>query len=393
MIKTEAKVGIFVLIALILLFFMTLKISGVKKIKGEGKVYYLKFTNVSGLVEKAKVEIAGVDSGWVEKIGLTPDGYAKVKIKLKPDIKIRENAKAYVRSYGFMGEKYIELFPGNKGKILPQNSLITNTYSEKSIAEVADKISVAVDEFSKFMKNLNETMNGIGKNKLKDIVNNFDNFSNSLAQFSSNLNGILSKNQKKIQNMLDNFDNFSVALNRYTHKISPLFDNANKTFKNLAQITEKINKGEGSLGKFVNDSQLYTELNDSLKNLKKISFDLAHGKGTLGKLLTDDRFYYDLKGSFEGIRKVTNLLTEGKGTLGKLLTDDTVYFKLKDTISNLDEITSKINNGRGTLGKMVSDEQMYDDIRKTLIRIQRAADGISEQTPITTLGTVMGTLF
>ena len=359
MIKTEAKVGIFVLIAIILLFFMTLKISGVKRIKGEGKVYYLKFTNVSGLVEKAKVEIAGVDSGWVEKIGLTSDGFAKVKIKLKPDIKLRENAKAYVRSYGFMGEKYIELFPGNKGKILPQNSLITNTYSEKSIAEVADKISVAVDEFSKFMKNLNETMNGIGKNKLKDIVNNFDNFSYSLAQFSTNLNGILSKNQKKIQNMLDNFDNFSVALNRYTRKISPLFNNADKTFKNIAQITEKINKGEGSLGKFINDNQLYTDLNDSLKNLKKISFDLAHGKGTLGKLLTDD----------------------------------TVYFKLRDTISNLDAITSKINNGKGTLGKIVSDEQMYDDIRKTLIRIQRAADGISEQTPITTLGTVMGTLF
>ena len=238
MVKTEAKVGIFVLVALLLLIFMTLKISGVRKIKGKGKTYYLKFSNVSGLVEKAKVEIAGVESGWVEKIFLTNDGKAEIEIKLFPGIKLRENVKAYIRSYGFMGEKYVDIVPGDKGKILSENTIIENTYSEKSIGEVADRVSIAVSEFSKFMKNLNKTMEGVGENKIARIVNNFDNFSSNLSKFGENLNNLLSKNQNKIQNMLNNFDNFSISLNKYTS----MLENADRTFKNLAEITEKINK-------------------------------------------------------------------------------------------------------------------------------------------------------
>ena len=379
MIKTEAKVGIFVLIALILLFYVTLKISGVGKVKGEGKSYYIVFTNVSGLVKKAKVEIAGVETGWVENIFLTDDGKAKVEIKINPDVKVRDDAKAYVRSYGFMGEKYVELYPGKNGKILSVGSVIKNSYSEKSIGEVADQISVAVNEFSKFVKNLNASMGEVGGSKIKNIINNFDNFSYNLAKFTGNLNTLLSKNQNKIQNMLDNFDNISVTLN--------------KSIKNISDISEKINKGEGTLGKLVNDKELYTNINASFKNLKVISEDIANGKGTLGKLVTSEEFYNDIKNSIKGIKKVTDLLTEGKGTFGKLLTDDSVYINLKKTIANLDNITTKINKGEGTLGKVVSDEEMYNEIRKTLLRIQRAADGISEQTPISTFGTVMGTLF
>ncbi len=345
MIKTEAKVGIFVLISLILLFYMTLKISGVKKIKGEGVIYYVEFTNVSGLVKKAKVEIAGVEVGWVEDILLTPQGKAKVAIKINPNVKLYQNAKAFVRSYGFMGEKYVEIFPGNKGIVLSKGAVIKNSYSEKSIGEVADEISVAVSEFSKFIKNLNASIGDIGGNKVKNIINNFDNFSYNLASFTENLNSLLSKNENKIQNMIDNFNSISFTLN--------------KSIKNIAEISEKLNTG----------------------------------KGTLGKLINDEEFYNEIKNSFEGIRKVTDLLTQGKGTFGKLLIDDSIYKDLKRTIANIDSITTKINKGEGTLGKVISDEEMYNDIRKTLIRIQRAADGISEQTPISTFGTIMGTLF
>ena len=379
MIKTEAKVGIFVFISLILLFYMTLKISGVKKINGEGKTYFIEFTNVSGLVKKAKVEIAGVDSGWVENITLTSDGKAKVEIKINPKIKIYDNAKAYVKSYGFMGEKYVELHPGNNGKLLQEGEIIKNSYSEKSISEVADEISVAVNEFSKFMKNLNTSMGTVEGNKIKNIVNNFDNFSYNLSMFTANLNNLFSKNRDKIQNMLDNFNLISITLN--------------KSIKNIAEISEKINKGEGTLGKLINDKSLYTNLDKSFQNLKLISDKIATGKGTIGKFINDEEFYNEIKGTIIGLKKVTELLTEGKGTFGRLLVDDSVYKDLKITLSNLNSITSKINSGQGTLGKVVSEEEIYNDIRKTLIRIQRAADGISEQTPISTFGTIMGTLF
>ena len=387
-IKTEAKVGLFVLIGIILLFYMTFKISGHRKVAGEGKKYFAEFQDVSGIVEKGKVVIAGVDVGWVDKIELTENGKARLTLIVKKDIALKDNAKAYIKTYGFMGEKYVEISPGNSEKTLQSGDYIVHAFTEKSISDVANRISDAADEFKKVMKNLNISLtpDKNGKSKLFTIMDNFE-------KFSKNLEDLMGKNRGKLQEIVDNIENFSKNISKSSNNFNDLFAKADKTFKNLAQLSEHIKEGKGTVGKLIKDDSLYNNLNKTFANFNEISTKIKEGNGILGKLINDNKLYNDIENAVKGLKEISERISNGKGTIGKLINDDSVYKNLKETMANLKNITDKINNGKGSIGKMVSDDEMYKSIDNTLLRIQEAASGFSEQTPISTFGVVMGTLF
>ena len=385
--KPEAKVGLFILIGMVILFYMTMKISGVRKVKGGGNTYIAKFEDVSGLVEKGKVEISGVSAGYVDKIDLDENGLAKLTLVINKNIKLKKDASAYVKTYGFMGEKFIEIYPGKSNEILPEGGVIKNAFTEKSISEVANKISDAADEVKNFVKNLNNSIIGKdGKSGFSNILTNFEKFSKDIEELTSN-------NREKLQEIIDNMDVFTKNIAKTSNDFNNIFSKVDKTFNNFSKISDKIIKGQGTLGKIVEDEELYDNLNKSFANLKEISEKINNGEGTLGLLISNKEFAEDLKVSLKDLRKISENISRGKGTIGKLVSDDTVYNDLKSTMTNLKNITAKINNNKGTLGKLVNEEETYNDIRKTLLRIQQAADGFSEQTPITTLGVVLGTLF
>ncbi len=108
-VSTEAKVGILVLMGIILLLFMSFRISRLERLKGE--VYTALFPSVSGLVINANVEVAGVPVGRVEKIGLD-EGMARVWMKIG-QTQLHADAEAAVKTHGMLGDKYIEVKPGS----------------------------------------------------------------------------------------------------------------------------------------------------------------------------------------------------------------------------------------------------------------------------------------
>jgi len=67
--------------------------------------------------------------------------------------------------------------------------------------------------------------------------------------------------------------------------------------------------------------------------------------------------------------------------------------RLNNIVANLEDITGKMKEGKGTLGKLMADEQLYTEAEKTMNKLQKAAEGVQEQTPITTLGALLGLFF
>jgi len=63
--------------------------------------------------------------------------------------------------------------------------------------------------------------------------------------------------------------------------------------KNINEIAQRINKGEGTMGKLVNDPALYNEFKETVVNLKEITRKINEGQGTMGKLVNDDKLYRD----------------------------------------------------------------------------------------------------
>jgi phospholipid/cholesterol/gamma-HCH transport system substrate-binding protein len=82
---------------------------------------------------------------------------------------------------------------------------------------------------------------------------------------------------------------------------------------------------------------------------------------------------------------VTNA-SAGHGTIGKLLTDDALYTSATGSMTNLHQILRKINQGDGTVGKLVNDQEFYKNAKLSLQKLDKAADGLEDEGPISMFG-------
>jgi len=124
----EIKVGLFVLVGLVLLAYMSIKITkyGIRMKRG----YEISaiFDSVSGLVKDAPVEMAGVEVGRVKDISLK-DGQARVDIIMDPSVHLKKDSQALIRTKGVLGDKFVEILPGTLAEEIDPGGIIINTTS------------------------------------------------------------------------------------------------------------------------------------------------------------------------------------------------------------------------------------------------------------------------
>jgi phospholipid/cholesterol/gamma-HCH transport system substrate-binding protein len=99
------------------------------------------FDSVSGLKPGARVEVAGVEVGKVDRISLDPKSgdRAVANLKIKTGVNITDDVIASVRTSGIIGDKFIQLKPGGSDKFLTNNGKIRETESSIDIEELVSK--------------------------------------------------------------------------------------------------------------------------------------------------------------------------------------------------------------------------------------------------------------
>jgi phospholipid/cholesterol/gamma-HCH transport system substrate-binding protein len=140
-------------------------------------------------------------------------------------------------------------------------------------------------------------------------------------------------------------------------------------------------------------------LSASISNIEAISGQIASGQGTVGKLIYSDTLYNsalvtvtNLQDTVAAARQVVNGVNEGRGTIGKLVTDETLYKATTASMTNLNQILQKINQGQGTVGKLVNDQEFYKNAKLALEKVDKAADSLEDQGPLSVLGIVASNL-
>ncbi len=139
-VSIETAVGVFVLIGLISVAYLTIKLG---KMEWFGDNYYLvdaRFDSVSGLKSGAQVDMAGVEIGQVADIRLDNERQvAIVRMKIEKDVTLTDDVIASVKTSGLIGDKYIQLTPGGSDRILQAGDTIIETESALDIEELVSK--------------------------------------------------------------------------------------------------------------------------------------------------------------------------------------------------------------------------------------------------------------
>ena len=179
----------------------------------------------------------------------------------------------------------------------------------------------------------------------------------------------------KLNDAADGIKRFGDAFSgdKISNLVGPLVDfvkqnsgNISGTISNIDNITGQIASGQGTVGKLIYTDTLYTSALTTVSNLQ----DTAASAGDV--LAT--------------AKSVMNDVAAGKGTIGKLVTDDTLYTATTASMTNLNQILLKINQGQGTMGKLVNDQEFYKNAKLTLQKVDKAADGLEDQGPLSVIG-------
>jgi phospholipid/cholesterol/gamma-HCH transport system substrate-binding protein len=126
--RLEMMVGIFVLVGLAALAFLSIKLGKLEVIGNTGYNIQAEFSNIGGLKTGATVEIAGVEVGRVTDITLK-DYQALVVMRMKSNVKISDDSIASIKTKGLIGEKYVSLSPGGSDKMLAAGGTLRETES------------------------------------------------------------------------------------------------------------------------------------------------------------------------------------------------------------------------------------------------------------------------
>jgi len=304
-VQTEAKVGLAVILGAALLVLLIGRVERWTTGEQQGMRVKAKFDNVAGLEVKSAVQIAGVQVGEVESIGLE-DSQALVTIRLLPGVTIYQGARASVRASGLLGEKYLEVSPGDAEQgPLPAGAVIPQQAGSGDIDRLITHLNGIAEDIRTVSTTLREVLGSDeGRGQLSEIVSNTRDFTRNL-----NLKG------------------------------AEIMDRLNA-------ILAKVDTGEGTAGKLVNDPGLYDQLESTLADVKGLMAEIKDGEGTIGKLINDPSLYERLDRAATNVEEITRKINAGEGTIGKLVNDDSTVKSINDAAESIGELGGRVNRLR-----------------------------------------------
>lgn len=352
---TERKVGVFFILALILLGIM-LEV-GEKWNPFEKKIPYKTYlSSVTGLKVGDPVRLAGVNVGKINAISVR-DADVEILFEVIPGTKIKTDTIASLRLTNLLGGQFLSLsFGSPAAPVMAAGGTVTGKDSA-NIDVIVDTVSDTINDARLLISSLNKNQNEVMKKISGILDDNRTNLADSIANFRS------------ITAKIDSGEG-SLALLLNDKK---LYETLSSAGENINSLTAKIDKGEGALGMLINDKQLSDEIRSAIKEVNEGAGNMSAG--------------------FKEIKEVAEKINRGEGTLGKLVKDDAIYTDIKETTKNISEITRKINTGEGTLGKLLNEDKLYRDTTATMKKIEKAAEGVGDSGPISVLGSIVGTLF
>lgn len=290
------KVAIFCISALVVFYIGANYLKGAE-IFSNKKYLYALFDDAGGLPTGTAVYVNGYKIGKVMEVKLTKDTPAKVcaEIVITEEIKIPIDSQFELGSKDLLGGLVINLKMGNDTKMTKDKDTLISVFMPAltdGLDEIKDKlgsIMTSIDTVAIALKEIMYSENGTSS--LQNIFANLESTTNDL-------NLILSQNKNKFGKIVINLDEFSQTLKSESPKLKAIIDNfdkissdiakedlakvilnANQTIAELQQVIAKINKGEGDLGKLLNDEVLYKNLSESTDNLNKLLLDIKENPG------------------------------------------------------------------------------------------------------------------
>ena len=271
----EIKVGTVVIAAIIILLYGIIWVKEYK-FNVDHFRYSCMFPEVGTLAIGDPVGVLGVEKGEVKDIKLKGDNVL-VTISLDKEVALKEDARFAIKNVGLMGERYVAIWPGESENALDLNIPRMGEY-DTGIPEVMGMMGDAIEEVRDLVGQLEGTFGKSGKaQEIRQIID-------ALHEITENTNRFIVDNQNTMEKTLtsisdaagrmDSFlDSNTVDMQKAVSNFAEASVKLNELSDDIKDITKRIKKGEGTLGKTMADDSLYHDLRQAMNNLDSLITD------------------------------------------------------------------------------------------------------------------------
>lgn len=308
----HARVGALIAFALLLLLFAVYRVGSVFDVFARRYEIVTLVPSALGLREGAPVTLAGQRIGQVRRIEFIPverkvgDSNLRVVLAINQDVQdqIRTDSRAFLRTQGLLGDKFVDIEPGTPGnRVLAAGDTI-----------VAGR-SLDIDEFLTTAADVLEQASG--------IVGDLQTITGGLIRGEGTMGRLLTD------------DRLYVQLAGSTDA--------------LRRTLDRINRADGTFGRLIRDPELYERLHSAVARVDSLGAMILHSDGTLARLIRSDTIYRAVLGTITAAdTAVADLagfirrMTEGDGALQRMLTDPGLYDEFLKAVIDVQTLINDI---------------------------------------------------
>jgi phospholipid/cholesterol/gamma-HCH transport system substrate-binding protein len=281
--KTEIEVGITVLVAIVILI---MGVTWLKELSLARKVrvWTVTFPQSGGLASSDEVRVNGIRKGTVKSMDLAGD-HVVIQLALSTDVQLTSTSRVAISNVGLMGEKVIAITLHEGGQPVGERDTIPGEF-EQGVPEVMAELGKSVGAISSIAGQLQKLATTLEKEgDFRRTVKNFDETSEqlklavqenrvllrrTLEDFSSaarTTRGLTTDREAELRKTLDQFSQAAENMNRLSGRLDSLR-------ATMQQVAGKVDRGDGTLGRLVNDDSLYIQVRNTTSSLQALIDDI-----------------------------------------------------------------------------------------------------------------------
>lgn len=283
-ISRELKTGIIALLSIVL-FFWGYNFLKNQSIYDKTRTYYAEYSNVQGLSPNSPITINGLNVGKVSDISFHPikKGVLIVHLNLTNNIQFSKSSIAEIYSPDFISGKSMRINLAFDGGAIAKNgdTLLGSVESgimgmiNEQIAPLQSKVESFVVNSDSVMQNVNQVLDAKNQQKIKTSLNDLSITLENFKSISLNADKLFTKNSDRIDSIITNANSAMAGLSKFTDSLEKVDLGATiaklqTSLNSVNQILDSVKNGQGTIGKLVNDEQLYKNLEGASLEMEEL---------------------------------------------------------------------------------------------------------------------------
>jgi len=314
---TPLKVGVLTVASIVAFWFGISQVTKSGLDDSSSYVVSAIFDDASGLRQKSRVQIAGIEVGQINSIELV-GSKAKVVVRIRNEVALYEDARVSKRSEGFIGDMSLDIWPGSeKFPRLVNGGAIKDVVSVGDMEKIFATLKDVTVDIQAVTSALRQMLAGDDVGGIKKIID-------EIGRLTESVNVTISESGIRLKSILED-------VQKVTSSVTDLASGETDTIAHILHNIDKVSM------------QLQDAIADVRGVLGTVKGVLGTSEGELKDGVAGVRQSLDkLNSSLDQVNQVTTSLAAGKGTLGRLLVDDTLIREVEETVGDASDFIDRL---------------------------------------------------